>query len=163
GGDSSAIRRSTFETARVIDRWRGSVSDDFAMTRALHDSGLTIKFVPQCLTPSFYDCSFRELIEFTTRQLKITRAYAPHLWKAVLIGSALFVLTFFGGITLVIARAATGSPFITPLLLLLIILGLGITKSYLRLRAVRRVISDPRLRSFATMLAHVAWWPIASA
>jgi len=162
-GGSTAIRRATFERLCIAERWRGAASDDFMLTCALHEAGLPIKFVPQCLTPSFEGCSFRELIEFTTRQLKITRAYAPHLWKAVLIGSALFVLTFFGGITLVIARAAIGLPLITLVLLLLIILGLGVTKSYLRLRAVRRVISDPGLRSFATMLAHVAWWPIASA
>jgi hypothetical protein len=69
----------------------------FALTRALRrGSQRPIKFVPQCLTPSFEDCSFRELIEFTTRQLKITRTYAPHLWKPLLMGSAIFVLVFLG-------------------------------------------------------------------
>ena len=162
-GGSSAIRRSTFETTRVIDRWRGSVSDDFAMTRALHDSGLMIKFVPQCLTPSFYDCSFRELIEFSTRQLKITRAYAAHLWKAVLIGSTIFVLAFFGGIALVIFRAATGQSFATPLFLLLIMFAFGAMKSHLRMRAVVRAIRNEKANSVAATLAHLSLWPVASA
>ena len=39
-----------------------------------------------------------ELLEFTNRQLKITRVYAPHLWKPVLLGSFLFCLVFFGGL-----------------------------------------------------------------
>ncbi len=133
------------------------------MTRALHDSGLTIKFVPQCLTPSFYDCSFRELIEFTTRQLKITRAYAPHLWKAVLIGSMIFVLAFFGGIALVIFRAATGQSFATSLFLLLIIFALGAMKSHLRVRSVGTAIRNEKANSFAATLAHVSLWPLASA
>ena len=112
------------------------MSDDFAMTRALHKAVVPIKFVPQCLTPSFEDCTWPQLIEFTTRQLKITRAYAAHLWKSVFIGSAIFVLTFFGGLALVIVRAAMHSSFATPLFLLLIIFALGAMKSHLRLRAV---------------------------
>ena len=65
-GGSTAIRRETFNQRRVIEYWRGTVSDDFALTRALHEGGQPIKFVPQCLTASFEDCTFRELIEFTT-------------------------------------------------------------------------------------------------
>jgi len=161
-GGSTAIRRETFEQVKVADRWRGTVSDDFTITRMLHEAALPIKFVPQCLTPSFESCSFHELIEFTTRQLKITRAYAPHLWKAVLTGSLLFGLGFFGGISLVAGRAAMGRSFATPLILLLVIFALGMMKSYLRLRAVRLVIADRRLRSFTTTLAHLTLWPSAS-
>jgi len=161
-GGSTAIRRKTFEQVKVADRWRGTVSDDFTMTRVLHEAALPIKFVPQCLTPSFESCSFHELIEFTTRQLKITRAYAPHLWKAVLTGSLLFGLGFFGGISLIAGRAAMGRSFATPLILLLVIFALGMMKSYLRLRAVRLVIGDRRLRSFTTTLAHLTLWPLAS-
>jgi len=161
-GGSTAIRRETFEQVKVAERWRGTVSDDFTITRMLHEAALPIKFVPQCLTPSFESCSFHELIEFTTRQLKITRAYAPHLWKAVLTGSLLFGLGFFGGISLVAGRAAMGRSFATPLILLLVIFALGMMKSYLRLRAVRLVIADRRLRSFTTTLAHLTLWPLAS-
>jgi ceramide glucosyltransferase len=161
-GGSTAIRRETFERLKVSDRWRGTVSDDFTLTRVLHDAALPIKFVPQCLTPAFEDCSFHELIEFTTRQLKITRAYAPHLWKAVLTGSLLFVLGFFGGIALVVSRSLMGLSFATPLILLTVIFGLGMMKSHLRLRAVRLVIADHRLHSFTAALAHLTLWPWAS-
>ncbi len=161
-GGSTAIRRETFYKCRVLEYWRGTVSDDFALTRALHESNLPIKFVPECLTASFEDCTFRELIEFTTRQLKITRAYASHLWRGVLIGSVLFVFVFFGGIALVIARALLGLSFAAPLVLLLIILALGSMKSHFRLRAVSLVIRDPRMHSFGATLAHLALWPFAS-
>jgi len=162
-GGSTAIRRTTFDRCKVNEHWRGTVSDDFALTRALHEAGLPIKFVPQCMTPSFEDCSLHELIEFTTRQLKITRAYAAHLWKAVLSGSAIFVLTFFGGISLVLARAATGRTFATPLVLLLIMFAMGAMKSHLRLRAVASVIHDARISTFGSTFAHVTLWPFASA
>lgn len=161
-GGSTAIRRQTFQAAKVPEYWRGAVSDDFALTRALRDKGLPIKFVPQCLTASFEDCTFAELFEFTTRQIRITRAYAPHLWKGILLGSILFALSFVGGMTLVIARALLGLSFATPLLLLLVILALGSMKSHIRLRAVSQVIPDSRMRSVGTTLAHLIFWPLAS-
>lgn len=162
-GGSTAIRRSTFESCQVIEYWRGTVSDDFAMTRALRASQRTIKFVPQCLTPSFEACSFHELVEFTTRQMKITRAYAPHLWKPVLVGSAIFVLVFFGGLGFVLARALMGLSFATPLVLLMIIFAMGAMKSHLRLRAVTAIIQERRARSFGSTIAHLTMWPLASA
>src|SRR5438552_7552880 len=162
-GGSTAISRTTFESSKVSEHWRGTVSDDFAMTRALHKAGLPIKFVPRCLTPSFEDCTWRELIEFTTRQLKITRAYAAHLWKSVFIGSVIFVLTFFAGTALVIVRAAMHLSLATPLFLLLIIFAMGAMKSHLRLRAVTAIINDKRARSLRSTIAHITLWPLASA
>jgi cellulose synthase/poly-beta-1,6-N-acetylglucosamine synthase-like glycosyltransferase len=161
-GGSTAIRRSTFQSCRVNEYWQHTVSDDFALTSALRAAHKSIKFVPQCLTPSFEDGSFAELIEFTTRQLKITRAYAPHLWKPLLLGSALFVLVFFGGIGFVMARALMGLSFATPLALLLIIFAMGAMKSHLRYRAVL-IVLNKHAGSFASAVAHTTLWPVASA
>ncbi|MGH9907789.1 MAG: glycosyltransferase, partial [Pyrinomonadaceae bacterium] len=124
-GGSTAIRRDTFERLNIRKHWQGTVSDDFTVTRVLKTARLPIQFVPQCLTPSLEDCTAGELFEFTTRQLKITRAYAAHLWKTVLVGGLLFNLVFFGGIVLVSIRIALGLPFIIPLLLLVLIFVLG--------------------------------------
>jgi ceramide glucosyltransferase len=162
-GGSTAIRRTTFQKCKVMDYWLGAVSDDFAMTRAVHEAGLPIKFVPQCLTPSFVDVDFGGLFEFTNRQLKITRVYAAHLWKSVFLGSVIFVLTFFGGVTLVIIRAGLGASFAAPLVLLLIIMAMGAMKSHLRLRAVNTVVADAASSSLSSTLAHVTLWPFASA
>jgi cellulose synthase/poly-beta-1,6-N-acetylglucosamine synthase-like glycosyltransferase len=162
-GGATAIRRKTFESCRILDYWRGAVSDDFAMTRALHEAKLPIKFVPQCLTPSFTLVGLRELVEFTIRQLKITRVYAAHLWKSVFLGSIIFVLTFFGGIALIMARASLGYSFATPLVLLLIIFLMGAMKSHLRLRAVNSVLAEPGMSAPAATVGHLLLWPLASA
>ncbi len=112
------------------------------MTNALKEAHLPIHFVPACLTVSLEDCTFRELVEFTTRQVKITRVYASHLWKAALIGSLLFVSVFFGGIVLVITRALLGLSFWLPLLLLCLICVLGALKGFIRLRAVQLPLAN---------------------
>jgi ceramide glucosyltransferase len=161
-GGSTAIRRETFEELRIADRWRGTVSDDFTLTRVLHEADLPIHFVPACLTESFEDCGWRELLEFTNRQLKITRVYASHLWRAVLLGSSIFVLVFFGGVGLTAIRASLGLSVIAPLIFLGIIFLLGAAKALIRLRAVRiaMVNYDSRIVLWP---AHLLLWPFASA
>ena len=162
-GGSTAIGRETFERAKVLEAWRGAVSDDFAMTRALHQAQLPIHFVPCCLTASHEDCNWRELLEFTTRQLKITRVYATHLWQIVLFSNLLFVLIFFGGIALVITRAALNLSFIAPMAFITIIYILGILKARLRWRAVQIPLAQYRAELRRDALAHLFLWPLASA
>ena len=162
-GGSTAIRRSTFNELRIRERWRGSVSDDFTMTRALHEARLPIHFVPACLVPSLDQCTVGELLEFTNRQLKITRVYAPHLWKPVLIGSVLFCAVFFGGLALVIVRGILGLPYIMPLFMVFLIYALGAAKAGIRLRAVSLALTDYREQLAKSLPAHLFLWPIASA
>jgi cellulose synthase/poly-beta-1,6-N-acetylglucosamine synthase-like glycosyltransferase len=162
-GGSTAIRRATFDRLEVVKRWRGSVSDDFTLTNVLHEAKLPIKFVPQCLILSEGDCSVGELLEFTTRQLKITRVYAAHLWKAILIGSSQFVLTFFGGLVLVLFRWRYGLPNVLPLALLAIIFLLGAAKSAVRLRAVSLALRNYELAENPGWISHFFLWPVASA
>jgi cellulose synthase/poly-beta-1,6-N-acetylglucosamine synthase-like glycosyltransferase len=161
-GGSTAIRRATFERLNVRGRWRGTVSDDYALTRALQNAELPVRFVPACLNASLEDCTFRELIEFTTRQLKITRVYAPHLWRIVLISNLLFVAFFFGGLALTALLAADGLQFAWPLALVSIVFLLGIWKSFFRLRAVALALEDQHARLRAGLWAHLLLWPLTA-
>jgi len=140
-GGSTAIRRETFERIGVLDAWRGSVSDDYAITRAAQREGLRIKFVPDCLIPSFGDCSFHELLEFTTRQIIITRVYHARLWWIGFVAQATFAATFaalgiamFSNATCAVAWAA--------------LYALAAAKSAIRFNAVRSVLRDPKLTRF---------------
>lgn len=161
-GGSTAIRRETFERANVMEEWEGAASDDFALMRALRRAQLPIHFVPNCLTASHEDCGWRELLEFTTRQLKITRVYAPHFWRIVLISNLLFVIIFFGGIALTITRAALGLSFIAALALIVTIYVLGSLKAYLRWRAVQLPLAQYRVQLQRDRIAHLFLWPLAS-
>jgi ceramide glucosyltransferase len=161
-GGSTAIRRATFDRLGMIEGWRGALSDDFALTRALHHAGLPIHFVPACLTASLEDCTFKGLLEFTTRQLKITRVYAAHLWKAVLISGLIFVPTFFGGMALTGARAALGLTYKWPLALLMVIYTLGVWKAWLRWRAVQLVLTSHRSLLRRDAFAQLFLWPLAT-
>lgn len=134
-GGSMAMRRSTFEALRVLDAWRGSVSDDYAVTRAAERGGARIVFVPECLTPSFGECTWRELFEFTTRQIIITRIYHPRLWRVAFLSQLISNAAFIG-------LAFTLPP------LWLAVYALSAAKSWVRLRAVRSVLGRPGLSKF---------------
>lgn len=154
-GGSTAIRRTTFDQLNVIERWRGTVSDDFTLTRILREANLPIHFTPNCLVPSFGDCGFKELLEFTTRQIKITRVYAQHLWLPLLLGSSLFTLVFFGGLILISVYLRSSAIYV----FLLLIFTLGAAKSIIRWRVVFEVLG--RRASLPDLAAHIFLWPFA--
>src|SRR5918911_244579 len=162
-GGSTALRRETFEWLNMLERWRGAASDDYALTRALQEAGLPVRFVPACLTASLEDCTPRGLFEFTTRQLKVTRVYAPHLWRFVLASNLLFVAVFFGGLALGLARAALGLPFAWPLALVSVVFLLGVWKSLFRLRAAALALEDYHAELRAGLWAHMLLWPLTAA
>jgi cellulose synthase/poly-beta-1,6-N-acetylglucosamine synthase-like glycosyltransferase len=151
-GGSTAIRRATFERLNVVGRWTGTVSDDFTITRVLKEAKLPIHFTPNCLVPSVGDCDFRELLEFTTRQIKITRVYASHLWLPLMLGSGLFCTVFFGGIVLLIVNGWVS-------IVLAILFLLGAAKSFIRWRAVN---GPHKSKLDRDLWAHVFLWPFAS-
>jgi len=161
-GGSTAIRRATFERLNVVDHWRGTVSDDFTITRVLKEAKLPIHFTPNCLVASVGDCGWNELVEFTTRQIKITRVYAPHLWLPLLLGSIQFALVFFGGIVLLGLRAFLGHSFWLLLSLLVVIFLLGAAKGFVRWRAVNTPLAPYREALRRDLLAHIFLWPFAS-
>ncbi len=160
-GGSMAIRRETFEKIGMREKWRGTLSDDFAMTRAMKEMNLPICFVPNCLTATVEDCGFSELLEFTTRQMKITRVYASHLWIASFIGSGLFTITFWSGVVLLFF--VSGWHFWLTFILLLIILTLGASKAWLRLKAVKMVLKKYEKELNKSFLWQISLWVFSSA
>ncbi len=161
------MRRTMFEDINIRAAWRGALSDDFAITRTLRREGRSIYFVPRCLTPCFEDCSFTELLEFTTRQMKITRVYAAHLWRAVLISGLLFVAVFYFMLALSVAQIARGVRLPVPLIFVVVMFALGAGKAYLRLLALRAAwAQDATLEVVpcrpSTILAHTVLWTLSS-
>ena len=103
-GGGTAIRRSIFEQSGVMDEWRNSVSDDYSLTRALERNNRSIVFVPECLTPSYVETDFEGLLEFTNRQVLITRVYAEKVWAAAAVTHLLYCMTLLLGVILILSN-----------------------------------------------------------
>ena len=139
-GGSLAIRRETFERIGVLQGWQGSVSDDYAITRAVQAAGLKIVFVPRCLIPSYGNCGWADLAEFTTRQMIITRVYYNGLWRAALVSYSIFNVTFIGLTAAALTDTVAAAFWMA-------IYGLTVARSWLRYDSVKSVLSPGALSS----------------
>ena len=135
-GGGTAIRRERFEEVRALEAWSGSVSDDFSLTNALHGAGFQIVFVPDALVASPIDMNAERLLEFTTRQLIITRVYSQKVWVQALIGHSLYCASVLLGLGIWFATWASGFPSFQILLLALLPPILCSARGILRLVAV---------------------------
>jgi len=99
-GGGTAIRRSTFEQSGVMDVWRNSVSDDYSLTRALERMNRPVVFIPECLTLSYAETDLQGLLEFTNRQVLITRVYAGNVWGPAAATHLLYSMTLLFGVIL---------------------------------------------------------------
>lgn len=141
-GGSMAVRRETFEKVKMRERWKGTLSDDFAVTRTMKENGFQIYFVPQALTASIENCSFLRLLEFTTRQMKITRVYSPNLWIASFTGAFLFNLVMIWAIFVAVFSGVKSFSFWFAVVVFALVSLFSIGKSWLRLNAVKLVLTD---------------------
>lgn len=157
-GGSLAMRREMFERLNMREKWRGTLSDDFAVTRAMKEADLPICFVPQCLTATVEDCTFKEFLEFSNRQMKITRVYAAPLWKASLTGSFLFTAVFWTGVTLLFF--VSGIHFWLTLIILTLTFALGFGKAWLRLKAVKLILKNYEKELNRQFLPQLTLWTI---
>lgn len=157
-GGATAIRRETFEKVKVAEKWRGVLSSDFALTNALKAADFSIYFVPQCLTASIEDTSFKEMLEFTTRQMQMARLHSPIQLKASLIGSFLFSAVFWTGVLLLFFQPFTSIHFWLTLAFLLVIFMLGAWKSYLRVETVALILTNYKKEIKAQLLPHSILW-----
>lgn len=141
-GGAMAISRDTFERLEIREKWEGTLSDDFAVTRVLKDAGRPIVFVPAALTASVEGCTFREMLEFTTRQMKITRVYASPLWVLSFVGSGLYCTVMLAAV--LIAALSTRNDLIVwiSIATIAIVSICSVGKAWLRLNAVRLVLKD---------------------
>jgi ceramide glucosyltransferase len=112
-GGSMAIRRELFEQLNIAGSWARGLSDDLLLTQAVRAAGLQVRFVPEALVPTREPCTWRQLIEWTNRQVTIGRVYVPQAWSASLLVH-LTSLTLSG---LGLAASASGQWLASALLL----------------------------------------------
>lgn len=155
-GGGTAIRRKTFEDARVTEAWKGALSDDFAMTFALEQTGKPIVFCPECLAATPAPWNFAELLEFTNRQILITRVYSPKRWQQGFAVHASYCLTLLFGIYVIFYCIADVDPWGQLLALLLAIPLLAAMKG-----AIRTIAAAEAMPEWKAKIYEYAWvWPL---
>ncbi|MGB7282305.1 MAG: glycosyltransferase family 2 protein [Candidatus Acidiferrum sp.] len=151
-GGGTAIRRSVFDQSGVAEAWRHSVSDDYSMTRALEQAGRSIVFLPECIVPSFVETDFTGLMEFTNRQVLITRVYAEKMWGIAAGTHLLYCLTVMLGTALTVSYFVASLPAFPFAALTFLPALLAMIRGALRAAGVSEV-----LPAYRSQIASQAW------
>ena len=155
-GGGTAIRRKTFDDAQVLEAWSGALSDDFAMTAALEAVGLPIVFCPECLAATPHPWTGTQLLEFTNRQIQVTRAYSQRRW---MMGAARAPeLLDYDSVRAPVhfQRNGRGDPWLQLALITMVIPLLAVMKGVIRTIAVNELLPEWRAK-----LREWAWvWPL---
>jgi len=141
-GGGTAIRRRTFDDAKVLEFWKGAVSDDFALTRALETGGKPIVFCPECLAPTLHPWTGASLLEFTNRQILVTRIYAPRRWAMGAAAHLSYSLTLIYAAFVIFSMMVSGDPWMQPALTTLVVVLLPALKGALRTIAVSEALPE---------------------
>jgi ceramide glucosyltransferase len=155
-GGGTAIRRQVFEGVGVLDDWRTSVSDDYSMTQALERAGRSIFFVPECLTVSFVETDMSGLLEFSNRQILITRVYAQKIWRAAAATHLLYCVTVVLGLALVIVDLIGERPALHIAALMIFILLLSAIRASLRVIAVTEILPTSKAQIMSQAWVNIA-------
>src|SRR5271156_3875430 len=109
-GGGTAIRRPIFQQIGMMDVWQHAFSDDYSLTLTLEQARRPVVFLPECLVPSFVQTDFAGLLEFTNRQVSITRVYRPQMWATAFATHALYCITIVLGIILALSLTLVSRP-----------------------------------------------------
>jgi ceramide glucosyltransferase len=143
-GGGTAIRRNIFEQSGAVEEWKNSVSDDYSLTRALERIGQPIVFLPECITLSYVGTDFEGLLEFTNRQILITRVYAERVWRLAALTHLVYCLTILLGAILIMEELLAQRPAFHIMTLTSLPLLLSVIRGALRLIGVTEALPAAR-------------------
>ena len=143
-GGGTAIRRTIFEQIGMLDAWQYSFSDDYSLTMMIERARRQIVFLPECLTPSYVQTDFAGLLEFTTRQIRITRVYRPQMWATAFATHFLYCFTLVLGLIVVMNLTLASRPSFQVMTLLILPLLLAAIRGALRVIGVTEALTALR-------------------
>lgn len=155
-GGAMAMRKETFYAAHVPEFWKGTVSDDYALSAAVHAAKLTIAYAPGALTPTFDRPRAIPFFRWIARQMTITRVYYPRLWQRGLIAHLLYCVAMTASlIELWRGYRPAAAAFAVQLLP-------GMIQGGLRARLARRCLPESAAWFRRNSWTHVAFVPLGT-
>ncbi len=148
-GGGTAIRRALFEEIGMLEVWQHSFSDDYSLTTMIERSRRQIVFLPECLTPSFAQTDFAGLLEFTGRQMRVTRVYRFQMWATAFATHFLYCLTLVLGLILALSLTVAARPAFQVTALLFLALLLAAIRGAVRVIGVTEALPSVRSQIMA--------------
>lgn len=80
-GGAMAIRTEKMNSVDIQSVWEHAISDDLSLNSALREHGYRTIFVPQCTVATHNRATARSFFNWAGRQVALTRAFNPELWR----------------------------------------------------------------------------------
>jgi hypothetical protein len=93
--------------------------------------------------------------------MKVTRVYAPHLWKLSLFGSGLFTTVMIAAFLIAIFSKQNDAGVIAAIATISLVSIFSIGKSWLRLQAVELVLKEHKKEIKRQLLTQCTFWLLA--
>ena len=159
-GGSMAMLTTTAAEGDLIGHLRGSLSDDYQVTRMARALGRRVYFVPQCLVTSPASFTWTSLVEFARRQHLITRLHMPAMYWAGLAMLTLYIAGLASAWGILLASLLWEPP--RPLLprsiaTLLTVAAANLIRSSLRRRIIRARFGEATLARLTPTLRLDRW------
>jgi len=162
-GGSWAIQRELFESSRLREAWRGTLSDDLVASAVLARLKLPIALEPACILPSPIDVDFRTTLTWVRRQYLIGRVYSPWLWTFVFVGHLVNQLVFWGCLTAAAVGGLAAAPWAwQPATVAGALYGLQVCRGWLKQRASRIYLSECQRELAAARWFDIVCGPLAA-
>lgn len=155
-GGAMAIRKETFLEARVAEYWRNTISDDYALSAAVHAAGLSIAYAPGALTPCLEHITAARFFRWMRRQLALARVYNPRQWWPGLIAHILYC----GGMAASVMALAKGYRWAEWALVAQLFPGMW--KGFNRARLAKAALPEYEAWFRRHAWVHVVWVPLAT-
>jgi len=159
-GGATAIRRKTFDDVNVLEAWKGAVSDDFALTNALQQANRSIVFCSECFAATIHPWTWTELLEFTNRQMLITRIYSNRRWLLGGLMNVAYALSMLYAAYVILYCMVDGDPWSQLVLVALAVPLLAAMKGGLRVVAINEAIPEWKIKLPETSVACVLLAPV---
>jgi hypothetical protein len=141
-GGSVAIKRELLDRIQIAAWWKGAISDDLQLTRALWSHGIRIVRPPGLVVPTPIGCDARQAFEFGRRQYVLIRTHLLFYWAL----SATLVLVPLALTMLALGQAIRGDA--TAIAVLSIVFALSQARTFLRARANSWMLRNGALSKF---------------
>jgi hypothetical protein len=135
-GGAWAIRRENLDHLDLEALWRGTLSEDLAITSAVKRMGLRVQFVPRAVAPTFEDCDRRECLEWTDRQTAMVAVWGRHIRNFAALTYGVFDGGVLLGLLCIALAGIAGLAFLIPAALFLFDAPVAVVNGVLRKRAV---------------------------
>jgi ceramide glucosyltransferase len=128
----------------MLDAWQYAFSDDYSLTTMIERGRRFVTFLPECLVVSYVQTDFPGLLEFTNRQIRITKVYRKEMWGMAFATHFLYCITLVLGTYIFLSLTLASRPAFQIATLVVLPMLLSAIRGAIRVIGVTEAISSAK-------------------